>query len=615
MKGGDKGDEKAEFRANFVTFFLVIFLYNRDKREDFNRSFGDLAFLTKEGDEIVAITKDDQRLEVISQCLNYMCSQVSIENSIRRYDINISMENFYAGVLSIILGCNLINCNLFGKNAESIDLSDKNAYIAVQVTSSDRTDKIKNTIDTFNKNAYYTEYDKLYIYIITAKIKHKKKYDLGNDVELIIWDASDVMAVVAGMPLKRQKRLYEYFKEKIPQVVTLFENGSPIPVKCEMQFKRTEMAFWMNPYAADDEQWFDDHYQIALADYLITMEKRGLYLLVDFFERDLAYTLNCHAKELGVAQQWTEQGSAAGGKIVYFDPKDAASVSKIVEEVTEWRDSKKSYQLLINFSAAKCPQIFRMVMRAAREIIEKCPCIVPEILSLVNPYELDFGPDNPLDVMDKLKSQALSDRREYMGNHISWVYRLLHECDCSFSSLVKVWANGTDKEKLDLLEFASYSRTAVRKVRGLLTEDGLERLLSDDLHMYWNIRWDEIILYIVQNNEGNDWADPILLERILQKGSDECREFLQTKQAVTREDWNELICEISSKDYEQYVERVQYLNQPEYLKLLYGCAYGEKERAKVIANQQLLDSYREMLGRKDWDTEYLFPDFMRGAKL
>lgn len=560
----------------------------------------------------MAVTKGERMLEVIGQCLNFMCFQVTIENAVRRFDINISMENFYAGVLNTVLGWNLINCNLFEKNTASIDLSDKNACVAVQVTSTDTPGKINETIRIFNEKEYYNNYEALYMYILTAKVKHKKDYDPGHNVKFKIWDATDMMAEIEKLSPIRQKNLYEYLKENIPQIVALFENGDPVAAEeSKIQFDRTEMAFWMNPYAADDEKWFEDHYQIALADYLITMERNGLYLLIDLFEKDLAYTLNYHAKELGVLQQWTEQEKVDTGKVLYFNMEDKASIGKIVSEVGKWKHAEEPYQLLINFSVRNDMEVFRVVMRVAREIREKWPSVVLEILTLVNPYKLDFTQ------MDSPNTKRLEQPPEdsvKMWNRSSYIYMLLHNNICTFPDLIKVWMKSSDDKKHDLIEFASHSRTATEMMLKEIAPDELERLLSDDQLLYQNVKWDEIIINLIKRNKSSDCMTPDFLEWLSQKGSDECKAFLRSKQPITQEDWNELICRANPNDYEQYMNEIQYLGKAERLKLLYGCTYGEKKRAMIIADQQLLSSYRQMLVRKDMDTEYLFPRFVGGSE-
>lgn len=560
----------------------------------------------------MAVTEDDRRMEVISKCLNYMCNQVDIENAIRRHNINSSMENFYAGVLNIVWECNLINCNLFDKNHESFDLSDTDRYIAVQVTSTNTSVKIDHTIETFNKNAYYEQYYKLYMYIITSKARHTKKFDPGHNVEFQIWDAADLMKEIERKPIACQKKLYEYFREKIPEAVALFERDATISVeKSKIQFDRTVMAFWMNPYAADDEQWYEDRYQIALADYLITMGKNGLYLLIDLFEKDLAYTLNCHAEELGVSHRWTEQGEADTGKVIYFQMEDKASVSRIVSEVGKWKDAQEPYQLLINFSAGDTIEIFRIVMRVAREISEKWPSVVPEILSLVNPYKSDFM---TMDLPEVKRWEQSVENSVNMWSHRSYIYTLLHDNVSTFSGLCKAWLKGTDDQKYDLIEFSSHSKTAAGMVLKELAADELERLLSDEQLLYREVDWDEIIITLVQMNLCLDCMAYDSVDALLQKGSDGCRAFLQSKKPITREDWNELIGQAAPDDYERYMNEIPYLGKAERLKLIYGCAYGEKERASIIADQRLLDSYQRILLRKDMDTEYLFPQFIGGLE-
>lgn len=110
-------------------------------------------------------------LKSISESLALLKHEVELSNTINLYDINISSEDFYCGLLNLIYGYELKNANHLEKNAPAIDLIDRKNRIAVQVTSDNRSTKIKHTIEEFNKNKEYQSYDRLIIMILTKQKK------------------------------------------------------------------------------------------------------------------------------------------------------------------------------------------------------------------------------------------------------------------------------------------------------------------------------------------------------------------------------------------------------------------------------------------------------------
>ena len=77
----------------------------------------------------------DQFLKDISDYLGIIAYQVDTRNSIHLYDLNISAEDFYNGLLNHVYGLNLINMNIENPNTKAIDLGDRTARICIQVTS------------------------------------------------------------------------------------------------------------------------------------------------------------------------------------------------------------------------------------------------------------------------------------------------------------------------------------------------------------------------------------------------------------------------------------------------------------------------------------------------
>lgn len=108
-------------------------------------------------------------MKSITEKLTLYKLETSELDKINLYDINITSENFYAGLLNLIMGWNLRNVNFSEKNTPGIDLVDDDNKITVQVTSNNTSDKIKHTIDEFIKNKSYEKYSRLIVLISTER--------------------------------------------------------------------------------------------------------------------------------------------------------------------------------------------------------------------------------------------------------------------------------------------------------------------------------------------------------------------------------------------------------------------------------------------------------------
>ena len=79
------------------------------------------------------------------------------------------LENVGIPLLGEVYGCRrLENLNLTtGLNYPGIDLGDKSARVAIQVTSTPGSDKIKATLTKFVEYKLYRDCDRLIVYILT----------------------------------------------------------------------------------------------------------------------------------------------------------------------------------------------------------------------------------------------------------------------------------------------------------------------------------------------------------------------------------------------------------------------------------------------------------------
>ncbi|MEM5495547.1 SMEK domain-containing protein [Hoeflea sp. AS16] len=107
--------------------------------------------------------------------LDAIASQVHQRCALGQFDLNRVLEDFFKEVLNLTYGWNLSNLNSKRSNEPSIDLGDKAAKIAVQVTSRTDAKKINTTVDKLISN-FPGEYQCVYILMIGER---KKKYKLN----------------------------------------------------------------------------------------------------------------------------------------------------------------------------------------------------------------------------------------------------------------------------------------------------------------------------------------------------------------------------------------------------------------------------------------------------
>lgn len=90
---------------------------------------------------------------------------IAIKKNLPSY--NVVAETTLAGLLNLIHGWNLVNANSKKQNFPGVDLIDTDARVAVQVTSTNKPDKVDHTLEQFADKNYGTLFDKLIILVIT----------------------------------------------------------------------------------------------------------------------------------------------------------------------------------------------------------------------------------------------------------------------------------------------------------------------------------------------------------------------------------------------------------------------------------------------------------------
>ena len=164
-------------------------------------------------------------LKQIIDNLALLSRQVELRGAINLYDINIIAEDFYAGLLNLIYGYKLKNANIIDKNAAAIDLFDEKARIAIQVTSNNKSTKIKHTIEEFIANKKYEHYDRLIILIITRKKEYKTEFNtqgkLTFDKTKDIMDLEDLTKELRGIEPKVLLEINDFLEREVYEKINI----------------------------------------------------------------------------------------------------------------------------------------------------------------------------------------------------------------------------------------------------------------------------------------------------------------------------------------------------------------------------------------------------------
>ncbi len=133
--------------------------------------------------------------------------EIESNNKLNLTDINIHAENFLIPLLRAVYGWNLINTNLYSMNSPAIDLEDRDSRIAVQVTATGTSAKIKKTLVKYKIHHGIDKHNLLIVLILTKKQRRYKSEDVIDHAKQIpffslendIIDFDDLLKEIHGL--------------------------------------------------------------------------------------------------------------------------------------------------------------------------------------------------------------------------------------------------------------------------------------------------------------------------------------------------------------------------------------------------------------------------------
>lgn len=158
-------------------------------------------------------------LKRINELMSRFVTQVKGEASMGRTDLNKAAETILIPLLNEVYGWNLKNINYSkdNDNYPGIDLADEATKVAIQVTATTGSEKIKHTVNQFIKHEQYPEYNRLIIFLLKEReprypdktiqklIQNKFSFDTRKD----IWDYRNILKEVRGFQIDKALRVQE----------------------------------------------------------------------------------------------------------------------------------------------------------------------------------------------------------------------------------------------------------------------------------------------------------------------------------------------------------------------------------------------------------------------
>lgn len=163
-----------------------------------------------------------EKIKSIASNLAFSSETTILENTIGLFDSNRVAQDFFIGLLNRVFDYDLVNLdklNEVGLTYPAIDLADKNARVAIQVTTDASRAKIKDTIEKFIRHRLDKDYDRLIVLIIGKKKRYQKDFDTGGkldfDRENDIWDDGDLMKAIDTLEIDKLEDIESYLQKSL----------------------------------------------------------------------------------------------------------------------------------------------------------------------------------------------------------------------------------------------------------------------------------------------------------------------------------------------------------------------------------------------------------------
>ncbi len=154
--------------------------------------------------------------EILDELAGIM-TQVELRAALHFYDLPAYAENFCRDVMTSILGGDFVNLNATKANTPGLDLGSKSLKVAVQVTATNTSKKVNDTLSAIT-DVQRSDYDR---FIVLMLVKKQNSYTLLPDLVAKnhfdpkdIWDLRDLAKLAVDLPLSQLRELHTVIREQ-----------------------------------------------------------------------------------------------------------------------------------------------------------------------------------------------------------------------------------------------------------------------------------------------------------------------------------------------------------------------------------------------------------------
>ena len=167
----------------------------------------------------MSVMNVDEQMERITDALSIVATNVKLHNSRGRTDINKEAEDFYCGLLNIVLSKNLVNLNLLEIDFPAIDLADKEGRLCVQVSSTEERNKVDRTLEKFFAKELDKQFDRLIVLIIGEKPRYQRDFTTERGFDFVherdVWDLPKLLLEIEKLDEAKRKAVDEYLSARV----------------------------------------------------------------------------------------------------------------------------------------------------------------------------------------------------------------------------------------------------------------------------------------------------------------------------------------------------------------------------------------------------------------
>ena len=160
-----------------------------------------------------------QLLDDIWEKLAIVTKRLHLDSSLMSTDINAVAEEFYCGILNIILDLSLTNLNHLRMDYPAIDLADIEARVCVQITSTSSRKKIDHTLERFFAYDQDHQFDRLIVLILGDRMQYRNVFHISRtfdfDPDRDIWDTSKLMSQIEALNDDRLAQVHHYLQQEL----------------------------------------------------------------------------------------------------------------------------------------------------------------------------------------------------------------------------------------------------------------------------------------------------------------------------------------------------------------------------------------------------------------